>query len=462
MGKISNTKFKKGAASFYIIASATLILLVIATSFAAIIISAVTRSSNDDLSQSAYDSALAGVEDAKIAFANYESCVAQNARADASADAGTCGYIMYQIENPDCDSVANATGRTVTDGAVSVEETNLNTSNNMVQAYTCAILRTSLSDYRSTLSSSNQMRVIKAKFEEGIHAKDIKTIRVSWYSDTNGSNYVYSNYDVTTGKVVFPQSGFSVKTAAPPTISVALVQAPGGNQEESFSMSDFDRVEGDNKTNRALVYLVPTGENESGNDDDGAAARVKKDGSHLAGYDAAKGINYIEKKDLVDSNRKVTRNLPHAVYCSKGDDSGAEFACSVTIELPEPIGGDRSDDNFLIAVSLPYGKPSTDFSVEFYCAEGTTCATDVTIDEDGSGEITSTSNTTNRANLDGVQIEIDSTGRANDLYRRVQVRLESADNYSLSLMGPLELLGNGDEDVLNKEYTVTTEWNFNG
>ena len=59
-------KFKKGAASFYIVAISTLILVIIAASFAAVIISEMARTSNDDLAQSAYDSALAGVEDGSI------------------------------------------------------------------------------------------------------------------------------------------------------------------------------------------------------------------------------------------------------------------------------------------------------------------------------------------------------------------------------------------------------------
>ena len=65
-------KFKKGAASFYIVAISTLILVIIAASFAAVIISELTRTSNDDLAQSAYDAALAGVEDAKLAYYNYQ------------------------------------------------------------------------------------------------------------------------------------------------------------------------------------------------------------------------------------------------------------------------------------------------------------------------------------------------------------------------------------------------------
>ena len=76
-------KFKKGAASFYVVAFSTLILVVIAASFATVVISEVIRGSNDDLSQSAYDAALAGVEDARLAYANYRRCLLKNTGATA-------------------------------------------------------------------------------------------------------------------------------------------------------------------------------------------------------------------------------------------------------------------------------------------------------------------------------------------------------------------------------------------
>ena len=82
MKKNNNQKFKQGAASFYIVAFSTLILLVVAMSFAAIIISEVERTSNDDLSQSAYDSAMAGIEDGKLAYQKYMQCKNNNNKDD--------------------------------------------------------------------------------------------------------------------------------------------------------------------------------------------------------------------------------------------------------------------------------------------------------------------------------------------------------------------------------------------
>ncbi len=72
--KSASHRFKRGVASFYIVAISTLILVIIGASFAAVIISAVTRTSNDDLSQSAYDAALAGLEDAKLVLYDYQQC----------------------------------------------------------------------------------------------------------------------------------------------------------------------------------------------------------------------------------------------------------------------------------------------------------------------------------------------------------------------------------------------------
>ena len=184
-------KFREGAASFYIVAFSTLILLVVATSFAAIIISEITRTSNDDLSQSAYDSAMAGIEDAKLAYYNYQNC-------KVSPSNAKCNEIIKYVEHPEkgdeCNMVGNILGR-----STEIQEyTETNTiSNNMQQEYTCVMLQTKTKGIESTLNSVNSMRVYELNFadiekEDGTIDTSGETIatritkaKISWFSGAN-------------------------------------------------------------------------------------------------------------------------------------------------------------------------------------------------------------------------------------------------------------------------------------
>ena len=433
-------RFKKGAASFYMVAFSTLILL---TSFAAIIVSEVTRTANDDLAQSAYDSALAGVEDAKLAFYSYQKCLEQGAtetEIDDNKNEVTCGEIIHYMNNPDCDMVANILGRYGNNpepgGEVMIEES-VGSGNNMSQAYTCVKINNKLNDYRTTLSSTNQMKAVKVKFsDEGIGANDIGSVRVSWFTnqDDTTSDLEYSNFNE--NSVVFGN-----EASVPPTISLAMIQTG-----PDFALDDFEKTVGD-QTNRGMVYLVPA------NEDDLNEMSGQSEDYKLVGDDGI-GVEGFKK-----SNDKTARNLPYVVGCNP--ESGADFVCSVEIKLPKPIGGgERNDDTFVFVVGLPYGTPSTDVSLEFICEDGKKCGAQTITNDDG----TEQESYTGVATLDGVQISIDSTGRANDMYRRVEARLEGSTGSSLSLMGPLELLGTGGsgggESLLEKNLTVESEYNF--
>ena len=330
-------------------------------------------------------------------------------------------------------------------GEVMIQESS-EAGNNMQQAYTCVKVTDTLGDYRGTLSGSNQSRVVRAKFdtEGGVTAKDIKSVKISWYSDANasvsGANYRNFSYKAgdEAGKVMFPKVGVGVGAGVvptPPPISVGLVQTTG-----EFALSNFDVTVGD-RTDRGMVYLVPA------NSKEGAS---KSGSTYIGAYDNGSGMNVVSADGMLKSNDKTTRNggnLPYAVYCDELND----YACSATIMLPEPVGGDRNDDTFLMVVSLPYGKPNVDFVMEFYCADGKVCSKQTVIAEDG----TVAEEDTNRANLKWVQIGVDSTGRANDLYRRVETRLEGGDAFSLSALGVLEIFGD-----IEKNFSVTREWNF--
>ena len=447
MQLLRKRKFKKGAASFYIVAFSTLVLLVVVTSFATIIISEIERTSNDDLSQSAYDSALAGVEDAKVAFSNYQKCIESDANAgeiNTSVSSLSCADIITYVESPkyqDCDMVGHIIGRIGKgeSGEVKVEDT---IDNSMQQAYTCTKFQTTLEDYRSTLSSSQQTKVVKVKFDgnAGENVADkITKVKISWYANED-STFAYSNLSSSSTGVKFSKFG-ATSTAVPPTISLAMVQTG-----TTFSLKDFDVTKG-SQTDRGMLYLVPT---------DATTAGKSKADNYIGTWNGT--INKIGTEGFLKSNDKTATNLPYGVNCPKN--SGNEFACSVEIDLPKPIGGTRNEDTFMFVVALPYGKPSTDFSLEFYCSGTCTDKPIKTITE--KGEVEETKGTSQQAKLNGVQVKVDSTGRANDLYRRVETRLESeADSSYLSIMGPLELLGNPGDDGLKKGMDIVKcEYNF--
>ena len=438
--KNKTTRFRKGVASFYVVAFSTLLLVIIAASFAAIIISEIARTSNDDLAQSAYDSALAGVEDAKVAYYNYRNCLNQGAvRANGVnyADGLDCKEIIYLVEKEgsDCDVVAHILGRKIesvdengNEGVMVSETTN---QNNMKQAYTCVKLANQLKDYRTTLTSNTQVRVLQVKLEDGVSANDINSVRISWHADSSGHTLNYGNFNFSTDSVVFPP--FTNGTPVPPTIALTMIQT-----SKTFYFSDFDLSKGD-RTNRGTLYLVPIGKKEK--------ASISKPGNYYGVYNGSK--NFITPAQVVKSNDKAAKNLPFGVYCSDESD----MYCTVEIGLPKPVGeGVRNDDTFMFAISLPYGaKYDTQIAMAF-CKSATECVSSQVLD---GGE-----EETNIVSLKGMQVGVDSTGRANDLFKRVEVRLDTGGNAMPYPLYGIQLLGSGGGSLLKKNLTVTCEWNF--
>lgn len=92
----------------------------------------------------------------------------------------------------------------------------------------------------------------------------------------------------------------------------------------------------------------------------------------------------------------------------------------------------------MLVVSLPYGDIVTDFAVTLKDAEG------------------------NIIPFENVQVSVDSTGRANQLLRRVETRLDPADIFFPYPQYEVELSGT-DEESLLKYYWITANcWTDKG
>ena len=426
-------RMKKGVASFYIVVFSTLVLVVVAASFAAVIVSEITRTSNDDLSQSAYDSALAGVEDAKVAFADYQRCVeAGEVAATRIVDDGmvTCGEIIYWMnkKNVNCYMVGHILGRIPEsspnendNGEVSLGITTSGSGSNtsvLNQAYTCVTMETELPDYRSTISAAHQTRLVKIRFTQD-EAAILDHIKLSWYVVKPDTKTVFAEPKEVAGN---PVAAFRPKVETqmivPPTVEMQLLQT-----SQSFSVDQVIGRTQNGQTDRATLYLVPTN-----------SEKVNR--------------KSVSASEVASTNDPQIKNSPYLIRCD-GEDTNEEFVCNTDIYLPEPIDGNRSGDTFMIALSLPYRQPETDFSVEFYCNKGMQKC----------GEIMSTNgNDTGLMILHDAQVEVDSTGRANDLFRRVKVRLETQDVAFPYPIYALQVLNGKDSNYqLIKNMIVTCE-----
>ena len=428
---------KTGAASFYIVAFTTLLLSVIVVGFVTIVLSEMARTANNDLSQSAYDSALAGVEDAKVAILNYQSCVEQGAtEAIPVPDSSnvTCGEIIYYMNHPDCDMVGHILGRIskAENGEILVEETTKasgGSKNDMQQAYTCVKINSELDDYRSKLTSANPSRVIQIKLD-GASVKEVESVRISWYSDTDGnvSTKPLSFSEGTGSSLLFPELDSNV-LPVPPIISVQMLQSA-----ETFTMEQFEQTQGD-RTNRGTIFLVPT-----------TAKSTDSDHTTYASYIDATNDNVITSSEgFLKSNDKTVKNLPFAVNCP--ENSNKEFACSVSIAVPKPVGGERNEDTFIFIISLPYQRPDADIVLEV--CNKSVCSETAYSEQSDDPE-------NDKIRLRNVQTSIDSTGRANDLYRRVETRVETNDIYFPYPEFAVQVLKSSGT-ALDKEIITTTE-----
>ena len=448
-----------GAASFYIVAFATLLLTIVALGFAALVISEARRTLDSDLSQSAYDSALAGVEDAKLAILNYQSCINQGYGSEPITFDGkvTCGEIVYYMNHPDCDMVGHILGRikegdpvTDTNGGEEVavqEQYGSNSKNDMQQAYTCVEITSNLSDYRATLTSDNNSHIVPIVIDD---PNEVKSIRVSWYSDTDGTTFKYNNV-LSNNAVSFPKLTAS-QVSTPPAVSVELIQTAVSFDinASSFNISNMTNATS-GSTNHGTLYFVPTNKAIGTSHDymtkSGTKTNSKSEAMsyNIANINKENTISMTDKVNFATSNDKTSKNVPITLYCP--ENSGNEFACSVTIELPQPnVGTDgntaRNSDTFMLILTVPYGQPDTDFAVEL-CDDSTCSKRNNVAEGTDNGIIDFTS----------AQYRIDSTGRANDLYRRVETRMENLDSYFPMSAYAIQLTGEGQ--VLTKNITTT-------
>ena len=405
-------KTKQGAATFYVVIFTTLLVTVIVTSFIRIILSETSRTINADLSTSAYDSALAGVEDAKIALVRYRKCLDEGYTANAAGTPGSCEKLISDIKtgiaNGSCDTISVALGRVTTSGEVVVQEQSAAGENNSSaydQAYTCVKISERTDDYRATLNPATNTRLVPLWSADtngdGAH-EQIRAIKFEWYAgDVTGT---YST------NATIP----SISSDKIPAVMLDLYQA-----DATFNLGELS-VNGTG-TDHSELLLLPA---------------------------SSTGTTTVSASTVLEaSNKSVPANAdtstghnPILISCANTLDS-AEFRCSAVINFPATFSGSvtRNTEALALRLSLPFGG-TTDLAVTLCdtagCPEGSALP------------------------FDGLQAQVDSTGRANDLFRRVEVRVDMLDS---TFPFPEYALQQTGTDDLNRTTWVTENcWTADG
>lgn len=368
----SRRTLQRGAVSLFVVVFAILLITIVTVSFLRLMIHDQEQATTQDVSQSALDSAYAGVEDAKRALLRYQAiCNSDKSRCDTLTLAALSDPVMSSASWRNCnqslDQIVSSTG-----GEVQVEQTDdgQTSEQSLQQYYTCVKVQLETADFLGSVGAGS------SKIIPLVGADAFDTVEVNWYTTDDlavGAGATSFDVNLLSASSALPLQ--STWPASRPSVMRTQLMQFGSN---GFTLDSFNATDTSNsRSNANTLFLYPTGTT----------------GTPVTGTPTS--------RDFINRDiRKTPTGSPLAVRCS-GRLSGGGYACRQRLVLPTPInGGDRTA--FLRLT--PYYN-ATHFSVALV--------------DSSSAQV---------VNFSGVQPAIDSTGRANNFFRRVETRVELIDN----------------------------------
>lgn len=353
---MTHNKSQNGAVSLFVVIFTALLLTIITISFVQLMLRDQQQATASDLSQSAYDSAQAGVEDAKRALLLNQSCT----DGTSSLSATECARINTALASDECDTVAVALDISQTNNETLIQQDE--SDKKLDQAYTCVKVAVNTPDYTRALEANASDLIPLTGVSQ------FNSIELSWFTKSDFSspigNQVLSYPSVGAGIELPRADGATWQSNAPSLMRAQLIQ-----MSNNFSLSDFNDEVGA-KSNANTLFLYPS----------------------------SVGLN---TKNFSDDSRRSGLTTPQIIRCLPNL-SVAIYACTATITLPEPVGGTAANRQAFLRLSSLYNASSYKIVLK-------------------NGPAT--------VNFSGVQPEVDSTGRANSLFRRVKARVTLGSNY---------------------------------
>ncbi|MDR0979679.1 MAG: hypothetical protein LBM12_00775 [Candidatus Nomurabacteria bacterium] len=401
---------KKGAVSLYIVLFATLLITVIALGFTRIMLNERRQVSDSDLSQTAYDSAMTGIEDAKLAVLRYNECLSTDAQYPSGSTTRTCADITSVMRTGQptagsinaCDGIAYILGRP-TNNETPIQEGGADsaTFEQTDQAYTCVRVSDDTIDFLSTFDAQTRARLIPLR-TGGV---EFNQIVISWSRARNNISTASlpTNSTSSNPPIQLPEVWAE---SAPPVLSATLIQTA-----KSFTLSQFETASG-STTNRAGLLLVP----------------VRGGGANTIAASAA--ANFTNVGGVLQTNDQKINN-PFPISCT--NPVGGDYSCSVTINLPSPVGGSRHDGTSFLMLESVYPSGTHDFQVR----------------AQNNGTVVP---------LVGVQVAVDSTGRNADSLRRIEGRIEVVDTAYPYPEWAVQLNGESGASFCKNFIVTTNNW----
>ncbi len=355
-----------GAVSIFVVVFSALFVTIITVSFVGLMIRGQQQAANADLSNSAYDSALAGVEDAKRMLLKYRQCLATN------DNTGVCATLRSLINDPDPDcnmvkrSATNFTDNTEEEMLLETSDTADSTSGSLDQAYTCVTVSYTAED-KELLVRDGESALIPIDSAGASYNK----IKISWFTKDPAGGL---NLNLPTGaNTDLPTKSQWMNVGAgntrPPILRAQWIQ-----HSSSFNAADFDADKTENfatVANTKTLFLYPNSQVTSTN-------------------------------EFAADNRSATvasTKAPAQVYCNSSFYNNGQYACSAEYTLPDPIGNTGSRTGYLQLGAI-YNSTKVKISL-----------------------------LNNNDPVTIVAPTVDSTGRANDLFRRVKVGISFTGEY---------------------------------
>lgn len=384
---------QSGAVSLFVVIFAMLLITVVTVSFLRLMINDQQQASNSDLSQSAYDSAQAGVEDAKRALLKYQQ--------DCSNTPTSCAGVYAKAisgptgEGADCNVALKDISGDGSTSEIPVQQSLSGTDAALDQAYTCVKIKLKTDDYIGELTS-NQSQLIPLISESAYNR-----VRIEWFSKEDFGSAAGTSPVNLTGATVADQPLYTQATwplNRPPVLRSQLIQF-----SSSFTLSNFDIVNGA-QSNAASVFLYPT--------------------SKSTASEVSFTLDDSRKTSIADDpNAKTNLTETHCL----SDISAGGYACTATLVLPDAINASSATDRTAYLRLQPFFN-AAHFRVTLW-----------------NGPV-DPSNLSNLAKFKDVQPEIDSTGRANNLFKRLVSRVDLFDTSFPYPEATIDVTGNFCKD----------------